>query len=442
MRVGVIGPTQIVAKTMQIIRSEFPQLEPVPYIYASYTETPQMLRYHQLDVDVLLFTGKTPFTLAGKVVQPAVPWEYVPRSGSTLLRLLLYAKLWTAYDIRNISFDTYNQDLLYEAYQEIGIPREQLNIHIAEERSLSEHYQAYVCEFHRQNYRQNHVSCCVTALQGVYDELCAQAIPCLLLEPTTNIIRETIYKLQLKYLIKVSQQNQLVAICVQIDEPAGHSLFADNEYQDALNRLKVSEQIYLFAQRLQAAVIETGDKNYLLFTTTQMLENETNQLKSVELLDAVKNSTHSTISLGIGYGKTANEAKNGALQAMTHAIKQNGNLAYLVYDGKKMIGPLERSAGAEKKTDRIIDEKFLLISEKVGVSVNTVFKLHCIKEQFGKTDFTVNELAPLFGVTTRTMNRIIEKFALQGYCNIVGKRVMGLSGRPSRIISLTLEQSS
>ena len=45
----------------------------------------------------------------------------------------------------------------------------------------------------------------------------ACSIPCLLLEPTANIIRETLYKLQLRYLVKVSQQSQLVAICIQID---------------------------------------------------------------------------------------------------------------------------------------------------------------------------------------------------------------------------------
>jgi DNA-binding MarR family transcriptional regulator len=67
-----------------------------------------------------------------------------------------------------------------------------------------------------------------------------------------------------------------------------------------------------------------------------------------------------------------------------------------------------------------------------------VFKLHCVTGQYGKDEFTIKELAPLFGVTTRTMNRIIEKFEANGYCKIIGKRVIGNSGRPSRIIQLNL----
>jgi len=439
MKVGIIGPTQIVAKAVRIIKMEFPQIESVEYAYSIYTETPEMIKYHQREVDALLFAGKTPYTLAGKLIKQTVPWEYVPRSGSSLLRILLYAKMWTDYDICSISFDTYNQNLLHEAYHEIGIPIDQLKIFISQEYMIPSDYHNKICEFHKKNYAENHVSCCITALQAVYDELRLYSIPCLLLEPTANVIRETLYKLQLKYLVKVSQQSQLVAICVQIDTLNELSLLADDEYQAALNRTKVSEQVYLFAQRIQAAVIETSEKKYLLFTTAHLLENETNNLKSIDLLYAVQINTSSTVSVGIGYGKTANEAKIGANRGMLHASKKGGNLAFIVYDGKKTIGPLTNIASSKEKADHVIDEKFLRISEKVGVSINTVFKLFCIIEQYGKNEFTIKELSPLFGVTTRTMNRIVEKFEAKGYCKLIGKRIIGNAGRPSRIILLSLE---
>ena len=121
---------------------------------------------------------------------------------------------------------------------------------------------------------------------------------------------------------------------------------------------------------------------------------------------------------------------------MLHASKKGGGLAFLVYESKKIIGPLANIAPNQENSDSIIDEKFLRISEKVGVSINTVFKLCCIIDQYDKNEFTIKELAPLFGVTTRTMNRIIEKFETKGYCKIIGKRIIGSSGRPSRIIHL------
>ena len=65
---------------------------------------------------------------------------------------------------------------------------------------------------------------------------------------------------------------------------------------------------------------------------------------------------------------------------------------------------------------------------------NTVFKFCCIIDQYDKNEFTIKELAPLFGVTTSTLNRIIDKFETKGYCKIIGKLIIRSSERPGRII--------
>lgn len=432
MKVGVIGPNQLVNKIIQVIKQEFPQIEPVSYLYTDFTDTSKIVQYNQPSLDALLFAGKTPFTLANKLIRPTIPWEYIPRSGSSLLRVLLQAKVTTNYDISNVSFDTYNLDLLHEVYGEIGIPENNLRIYAAEEFLTQADYQAYLCTFHTNNHIYNHVSCCITAFGGAYQYLKTKNIPCLMIEPTKNIIRETLNKLQLKYLFQVSQQSQLVALSIQIDTPSEHSLLEENEYQGVIDRMKVSEQVYLYAQRIQAAVIETGSRNYLLFSTRQLLENETNDLKNLELLRNVSDNTSSTVSIGIGYGKTVKEVKNGSHLGMTRASKRGGNLAYVVYDGKKIIGPIKGLAQT-KEPARIIDEKFLRISEKVGVSINTVYKIYCIVEQHGQSGITAKELATLLGVTARTVNRLIEKFEASGFIKTIGKRVIDGAGRPSRV---------
>lgn len=439
MKVGVIGPQQLVSKITQVIKQEFPQFEAFSYVYSDFTDTPRIIRYHQPELDALLFAGKTPFTLASKVIRPAVPWEYIPRSGSSLLRILLHTKLSTDYDICNISFDTYSLDLLYEAYAEIGIPRDRLRIFAADEYAVQADYQDYVCAFHAENYSRNRVSCCITALGGAYQYLTDRGIPALMIEPTNNVIRETLNKLQLKYLVQVSQQSQLVAICVRIDTPSEHSLLDDSDYQGVIDRMKVAEQIYLYAQKIQAAVIETDSRNYLLFSTRQMLESETNDLKNIDLLKSVRDSTSSTVSVGVGYGKTAREVKHGAHLGVTRASKRGGNLAYIVYDGKKIIGPVKSAPQETKDAERLIDERFLRISEKVGVSVNTVFRIHCIVEQHGQGGLTGKELAALLGVTARTVNRLVEKFEVGGFVKTVGRRVIGGAGRPSRIIRICFD---
>ena len=135
----------------------------------------------------------------------------------------------------------------------------------------------------------------------------------------------------------------------------------------------------------------------------------------------------------LGYGKSANEAKCRANLGMQHAKEKSGNFAYIVYDGKKIIGQLTNISQNPEESGPIIDEKFLRISEKVGVSINTVFKLHCIAKKHGKNDFTIKELAPLFGVTTRNMNWIIEKFETHGFTKIIGKESLEVPDGPAEL---------
>jgi transcription initiation factor IIE alpha subunit len=56
-------------------------------------------------------------------------------------------------------------------------------------------------------------------------------------------------------------------------------------------------------------------------------------------------------------------------------------------------------------------------------------------------DTTSRELAQLYGVTLRSMNRILSKLEDHGYIEIVGKKKLSKKGRPSRILRLKLSRS-
>jgi hypothetical protein len=438
MKVGVVGPAGLVNKINRIIKAEFPDIEPVNCIYKIYTETPTIIKYQQPHLDAILFAGTTPFNLAKNTIKSTIPWECVPRNGSSLLRVLLEAVLVKKLEIYNVSFDTYNLRALYEAYEEIGIRKERLHLLLADQQDEETNYLERVLTFHLGNFTHNKVTCCITALESVFEKLSRQGIPCLMIEPTANIIRETLKKLILGYNIQVSQHSQLVALRVQVDEPSEYSLLSEDEYQNIIDKMQISKQVYLFAQKIQAAVIEVGLKEYLLFSTRQSLESETHGLESISLLSAVKNHSASTISLGIGFGVTAKEAKHNAGIAMTRASKTGGDMAFIVSDGKNIVGPIKEGEPDGGKRLSKVAKEYLRISEQIGVSINTIFRLRSIVEQYGQNIFTAAELATLFGVTLRSMNRLIEKLEGGGYCSIVGKKAVSKAGRPRRLIQLNI----
>ncbi|MDT8902602.1 hypothetical protein [Anaeroselena agilis] len=438
MRVGIVGPLGIVDKFILIIKHEFPQIEPVKFLYKEYAEVPGLIAGPQSHLDAILFAGATPLSYAEKHVKQLIPWEFVPRSGSSLLRVLLQIALSKKYDIRRLSTDLYDVEQLSETYEEIGIAKSDFQIYTVNKTPIDDEYIDYVCAFHEQHFLCNQVSCCITALSTVHERLKAKNIPCFLVDPTANVIRQTLHKMQLNHLAQVSQQSQIVAICVRIDFPDEYSLFRDSEYQYNIAKTNVARHIYLFAQRVQAATIEVGAREFLLFSTRQLLESVTENYEKIDLLEAVRKNTANTISLGVGYGQTAQEAKASAGLGMERASKLGGNTAFIVYNRNKTIGPIRTGEETRQKSpNRKIDGNLLAISEKSDLSINTIFQLHSILERQGKTRFTAAELASLAGVTPRTMNRILAKLALHGFCIEVGRRVL-TKGRPSRIIELSI----
>lgn len=439
MKVGIVGPLELITRIKTLIRNEYRDIEPVNLVYNIYTETPGLLKYKQRDFDAILFAGNIPFVLAKKELTPVIPWESIPGHGSFILRALLEASI-SGVNILNLSFDSYNESFLYEVYEEIGISKEKLNIFIAEDKVFDKNCLEYIYKFHKENYLNHKVSCCIPAIVSVYERLLKEDIPCFYPMPTRNIIRDTIRRLQLKHMLQISSQSQIVAISIKIDSPHDYSVLTENEYQFSIDKTKITEQVYLFAEKIQAAVIETDHRDYLLFSTRKLLEIEMHNYQKIELLPLIYSKTLRTVSIGIGYGRTAKEAKKNAIFGAYKANKQGGNMAYVVYEMKKIVGPISGAIDNEIIEDEYkVDSYFLSISEKTGISIDTVFKLYCIIEQQKQDCFTPNELAGLFGITSRSMNRIIEKLEMSGFCKIVGKTTVSESGRPSRIVKLLLK---
>jgi len=435
MRLGVIGPAKSIDRIQEVVDESFRYIELIRLDYDIYKEGPDMARKYQREMDGLLFTGTTPFVLASKLVEQKIPWEHIPRHGSSLLTVLLQASVLNGYDISNISFDCYDSNLLYEAYEEIGFDKDKINIYIAEEKILRHDYLDYLFEFHKENYCNGNVSCCFTGLVNVNKRLLNEKIPVFRIKPTSNIIREAITKLKLKHLAHINQSNQIIVLAVEVDSPGEQSIINKDEYQVALKNMRVTEQIYLFAKRIQAAVIEIGFGSYLLFSTKSIVESETKNLRKIDLLNMINKSTSSTVSIGIGYGRTAREAKYGANLGKERAKKCGGNRVFVVYEGEKIIGPINNLESTDNK-EKEIDDKLLRIAENSGLGINTIFKLNSIIRQYRLDAVTPKELARLYGITLRSMNRILLKLEEAGYVISIGKKVISDAGRPSRVIRI------
>ncbi len=434
MKVGLIGPKDIVVRTHNIIKTENPNDQLVDLPYKNYLDSPQIVCENQEFVDVLLFAGKLPFKVTEVNVEKKVPWEYMPRRKNTLFRAMLEASFTNKYDIENISIDTYEEDLIFGAYQEIGAKTENLNLYIAEQKILEPDYFDYLLEFHLSNYREHHVSCIITGVSEIYYGLTRLGMPCIRTLAAEEIIISTYNRLQLKYYAQVYQNNLIAVIAVRLDLPSVYSLQRGEEYLHVIRNMKILEKINLFASQLDAAVTTNNYTEFLIFTTKKILELETNNLESIYLLDLIQEISECSTKIGIGYGSTVRDAKYNAYRGVVKAESYPGNAAFAVMEGNEIIGPI-RCVKSNKEA--YVDKEYLNVSIRTGISTNT---LHCIYSaitHFEKREFTSRELANLCDMSPRNMDRIILKLLDAGLCEIVGERLMKDTGRPRRILKLS-----
>lgn len=436
MKIGIVMPEEILPDISAFIQREFPELTLLPFPYRSIPEIPRALAGRQNQADMFLFLGRTARHFAEKTVPPAVPWHEVPRSASALLRLLFRAAV--AGRSMRIATDWNREYMFRLAFHEIGIPPERYAVRIQPVTVYSEERLVRDAARMAALYRAGAVDFCITIFYRVRTLLEEAGVPVYILQPSFEDIRAGIERLILSYELRRSQSSQIAVIALRLS--ASEEQFpADRGYDLASAFLAASRPVWQFARSIRAACVERPPSGYLLFSTRTLIENATGQYHQIPLLSSVRANTPFTLSMGFGFGASAEEAKLHAERAVQRALRRGGDQAYLI--GPGLASPLPLAAGNQlppEEPDRPMEEKLLPLAQKTGISVRTLSLLARAGRDTGRRRFTSAELADFTGVTPRTMNRILLKLLDSGAAREAGHQFANRTGRPSRLIELLL----
>lgn len=389
----------------------------------------------QVDFDVILYTGEVPYQYIKSRLKPVISSSFLAKDKVALLIILFRILKKDESNIKRVSFDTYNKELINHVYRELGFDIKTLKLKFCNVKSGGEENTDKIFEFHKSNYESGKITCCVTALNNIYERLKVEKIPCYILNPSNEIIKRTLEKLMLKYMAKINKRTKIIVISIYIDYPHDHSITNTNEYQSFKIRSKVADKVYLFVHRIQAAVVHESSNQFILFSTKELLESATDNYKSIELLHHISKEYASNISIGIGHGITAREAKYNATLGMNKAKSHNQNTAYVICEGEEIIGPITQYKTSDN--NKIMrDVMYEAISTKTGISAIKVFKMHVMIEKYQKNTFISKEFADELTLSIRSINKIITKLEDANLVEIIGHKYKGNSGRPSRLIKL------
>ena len=443
MYIGYIGTENRYQRVMQLLRKHFrgDSMDPVLIIQEEDISCQQEIlgAYRECigKYDAVFLSGTVSYQyILQNQGTPSFPTEYIHKEMSTLLTALLKARLG-GFDLLNISIDTFDRYIIEEAFKMVGLPTA-INVRIVDTDYLCSNIFRDIVQKHVTNYRKNNVSCCITFLSVVYKQLSERNIPCLLAEPSDEAILDAVQRLHAQYGLHKQNHLRFASVVLEITNYTEDFSSENNSYDTQIDYLKATEQILRFAQMIKAAVMQKDQRHFMLITQKDDLDRETDALSKIPIFKMVRIASACDIYMGIGYGSTLMLSQSRAEYGFRRSRKFAPNSVFICYEEDKTIGPVEYLPRNVNEEESEIDNCAFVIASECSLHQHTINKLYSIISGKGKEYFTAQELAKCYGVSIRTMYRILNKLVDNGYARFEGRDAKQTSGRPRMVYKILL----
>ncbi len=430
MRIAVLGKKSLADRSCAIIRSEDSDVQLDKIYYERYVECVADVARLQKDYDGILFPGHLSYMFLESILPKECIWEYIPINTGSLYRALMELRT-QGMDINNISIDTYGREFVLKAFNEVGIPEEQLDLYFADENWSDVEYDKHLIQYHKDNYYSRRAKCCMTGITEVWEQLVKDKIPCVRTIATDNVVLEAYNKLYIKIIQAGQTDYGIAALVIHCDASKLYTTTNSVEHLQLVTDYQTARKISMFASRVKGAVSREANGDFIIFTAQKDIEEETNNFNSTYLSTLLSNNDQIKVSVGIGIGMNAQQAKQNAYAGLGRSIQRKDSAAFIVYDNKKTRGPIKIAHVREEGSD----SDFATELTNLGIGSANALKLANIVQESETNSFTVKELALKCGMSRRNMDRIINLLEDRGLCAVTGRRGNDGGGRPSRVVA-------
>ncbi|MFM1654165.1 transcriptional regulator [Brevibacillus sp. B_LB10_24] len=435
IRLAAFGSFHLIKRILQY-QETLPQIEIIPYIYSKPEESPQLVK-EAADCDVLFFTGPVPYFFAEEeIAQKGLPAVYIPFDEYMFVLSLFHIRYHLDQHSMRLSIDLPNADHAIKVFEELNIDPApvyvcdyRLGMH-GEERGFDTNE---LVKFHFDLWQSGKIDIVLTSIQAVHLELQKLGVNSFrMLFPEKNI-KYALEDAMARGELMISKSSQICVGFVSIDQFENDSK-SGLDYADKEVILKLHQLLLEFGKSINASIQYLGQNQFIIYGTRGSINHITNHSSEMPILSEIKTKLGITVSMGFGYGLTANEAEQNAQIALFHARKSSGS-AYIVTEKKVVIGPLQDEP--QSFSLRSDDQKLLAISEKTGISVATISKISEFYKLKRFASFTANELADYLQVGRRSGERTIKKLLEENYAQVTGEEQPYQKGRPRSLYKLT-----
>ncbi|MGM1046365.1 MAG: hypothetical protein ACQEXX_09500 [Bacillota bacterium] len=432
IRIGIIGPQTIVDKIMRVIET-FPSFAPVPLIFQHEDEAPVLAERISGEVEVLILSDPLSHRKVKEQMTIAIPVHHVPVTDAGLYKALFYARHAGKLN-RGISVDTLTEAMVRRTLKDMDI---------TDVESVTYDGPAYtsknkLADFHEGNYNSGNCSIAFTGMEAAAHELSRRGIPNVWLLPSDQDIIVSLERALLSTASRRSKEGQIVVGMINVDDFGTQALKRNNEHEVQKLKLDIHRMVLDYVESLDGYLTHMGGDEYLFFTTRGIFERETGGYKTIPLAKDVNKSHGISLSIGMGFGRTASAAGTNARIAMRKAKEAGGNACFIVREDGTLIGPLEMADPVQDVLS-FTDAALIKRAEDAGMTSAYLSKLLHQRARFGKYEYKVHELANLLDITVRSAHRLLLLWIDNDLVEISGLEKVP-RGRPRQIFLFTFLQ--
>jgi hypothetical protein len=389
--------------------------------YRREREAPEKVARLGAAIDVCLFASPVPYEYARRAGVISVPSTYVRLDGGALYAALLRASREQGHDIERISVDVLDRAAIDEAYAELGIPSD--GVRLRQDPSSP----AALAAFHERLWRMGETSVALTCLDSVGRRLARAGVPVINIRPTDAAIRMAVWNAVLlggHHRLEAAQLAMVVVEVPRLREGARRTL---SRYSRDELRLTVHRFLTTEAQRIQAMVSQTDDHSFVIVATRGSLAGLTSEFTELPFEERARAELGVTIEVGVGMGRTAQEAETYARTALTRSRAAAPGATASSREGQPLVPPPRRAAPAPRTAPSRGVETLSRLAERLEGSETA---LVVDAETAGR----------LLGVTSRTARRLLRGLVDEGLAWPLPPSRAAQPGRPRQFYRLITEK--
>lgn len=427
IRLGIIGVEDNL-KLMESVAKEYSEFITFPFLHATLEEIIDILDKHQHDVDMWLFSGYLPYSVARQWGKVSKPMFFVTYTGSCLYKALYHALYENRVNINELSFDCFAPTEIKQIAEELGVS---FNADYLKQYDKS----AEIVEHHYELWKKGKTKAAVTSIWVVSNELKKIGVPVFRVNPTKTAIHSAMNVALRTYELMIFKERQIAVQLLEIVTLSGLAMdmYSSDEYYH--KELQVTQKLLKYTKIVHGSLKKVSPGRYIIFSTRGALSKITQDFTTVPDLEEIQQLSQRAVTCGIGIGQSAYEAEIHAGKALLRA-KEYGNGTWMVlFDNKKISGPMGKSGKIEYSYE---STQFQTISEQTSLSVSTISKIDSFLKTIGKTEITAHELAEHMQIIPRSARRIIDQLMKKGFAKEIAEETSHPRGRPRKIYQITL----